>query len=68
MPFDEMVEVEIQVIVEQIRGLNQSIEKLEQTIKDRGQKLKGHRKRTSQSDQYQRDWKSGGQHFALCDR
>ena len=47
MPFDEMVEVEIQVIVEQIRGLNQSIEKLEQTIKDRGQKLKGHRNLTS---------------------
>jgi hypothetical protein len=35
MNFDEMVELELQVIVEQIRGLNQSIAKLEQTIKDR---------------------------------
>src|SRR5579864_8312754 len=35
MRFDEMVEVELQVIVEQIRGLNQSIGKLEQTIRDR---------------------------------
>jgi transposase len=47
MQFDEMVEVELQVIVEQIRGLNQSIAKLEQTIRDRGQKLKGHRNLTS---------------------
>jgi transposase len=47
MRFDEMVEVELQVIVEQIRGLNQSIGKLEQTIRDRGQKLKGHRNLTS---------------------
>jgi len=47
MHFDEMVEVELQVIVEQIRGLNQSIAKLEQTIRDRGQKLKGHRNLTS---------------------
>jgi transposase len=45
--FDEMVELELEVIVEQIRGLNQSIGKLEQTIKDRGQKLKGHRNLTS---------------------
>jgi len=47
MRFDEMVEVELQVIVEQIRGLNQSIGKLEQTIHDRGQKLQGHRNLTS---------------------
>ncbi len=47
MHFDEMVELELQVIVEQDRGLNRSIEKLEQTIKDRGQKLKGHRNLTS---------------------
>ncbi len=47
MQFDEMVEVELQVIVKQIRGLNQSIAKLEQTIRDRGQKLKGHRNLTS---------------------
>lgn len=47
MHFDEMVELELEVIVEQIRGLNQSIAKLEQTIKDRGQKLKGHRNLTS---------------------
>jgi transposase len=47
MRFDEIVEVELQVIVKQIRGLNQSIGKLEQTIRDRGQKLKGHRNLTS---------------------
>ena len=47
MPFDEMVELELEVIVEQIRGLNQSIGKLEQTIRDRGQKLKGHGNLTS---------------------
>ena len=47
MPFDEMVELELQVIVEQIRGLNQSIGKLEQIITDRGQKLQGHRNLTS---------------------
>ncbi len=47
MRFDEMVELELQVIVEQIRGLNRSIDKLEQTIKDRGQKLEGHRNLTS---------------------
>jgi transposase len=47
MHFDEMVELELQVLVEQIRGLNQSIGKLEQTIRDRGQKLKGHRNLTS---------------------
>jgi transposase len=47
MHFDEMVELELQVMVEQIRGLNQSIGKLEQTIKDRGQKLKGYRNLTS---------------------
>jgi transposase len=47
MQFDEMVEVELQVIVDQIRGLNQSIGKLEQTIRDRGHKLKGHSNLTS---------------------
>jgi transposase len=47
MHFDEMVAIELQVIVEQIRGLNQSIAKLEQTIKERGQQLKGHRNLTS---------------------
>lgn len=47
MHFDEMVEVELQVIVEQVRGLNQSIGKLEQTMRDRGQKLKGHCNLTS---------------------
>jgi transposase len=43
MQFDEMVKVELEVIVEQVRSLNQSLGKLEQTIKDWGQKLKGHR-------------------------
>jgi transposase IS116/IS110/IS902 family protein len=45
--FDDMVELELQVIVEQIRGLYRSIGKLEQAIEDRGQKLEGHRTLTS---------------------
>jgi transposase len=43
MTFDAIVEVELRVIVGQIRALNQSIAELEKTIKGEGAKLPGHR-------------------------
>lgn len=43
MKFDSIVEVELSVLVDQIRSLNESIAKLEQSIKDEGQKLPGHK-------------------------
>lgn len=42
MIFDPMVEVELGVLVEQIRSLNKSIAKLDVSIKDGGQELPGH--------------------------
>jgi len=45
--FDTLVAVELKVLVEQIRTLNKSITELEQTIKDEGGKLQGHRNLTS---------------------
>ena len=42
LPFDEMVRIELRVIVEQIRSLNQSIAELEKTIGEEGSKLAGH--------------------------
>jgi transposase len=45
--FDTLVAVELKVLVEQIRALNKSIAELEQTIKDEGGKLQGHRNLTS---------------------
>jgi len=42
MYLGEVVDVELQVLVEQIRGLNQSIAKLEKTISEQGPKLPGH--------------------------
>jgi transposase len=47
LEFDRMVELELEVIVEEIRSLNQRIAKLEQVIRDEGQKLAGHRNLTS---------------------
>ena len=47
MPFDPMVQIELKVIVEQIRSLNQSIAELEKTITDEGRKLPGHKNLTS---------------------
>src|SRR5260221_5333622 len=41
--FDPMIRIELKVIVEQIRSLNQSIAELEKTITEEGQKLKGHK-------------------------
>lgn len=43
MIFDPMVEIELGVLVEQIRSLNRSIAKLEISIKEGGQELPGHK-------------------------
>ena len=47
MRFDPMIRIELKVIVEQIRSLNQSIAELEKTITEEGQKLQGHKNLTS---------------------
>jgi transposase len=47
MEVEELTQLEVQVIVEQIRSLNQSIAKLEEVIDREGKKLKGHRNLTS---------------------
>jgi len=47
MRFDPMVELELQVIVEQIRHLNEGIGKLDDQIKSGGEKLPGHENLTS---------------------
>ena len=46
MKFDPMIRIELKVIVEQIRSLNQSIAELEKTITEEGQKLQGHKNLT----------------------
>jgi transposase len=43
LPFDEIVQIELRVIVEQIRSLNKSIADLEKAIGDAGSKLEGHK-------------------------
>jgi transposase len=47
MRFDPMVRIELEVIVEEIRSLNERIAKLEKTIADEGSKLEGHKNLTS---------------------
>ncbi len=47
LPFDEIVPIELRVIVDQIRSLNQSIPELEKTIGEQGSKLEGHQSLTS---------------------
>lgn len=47
LPFDEMVQVELRVLVDQIHSLNKSIADLEDTIKREGQTLKGYQNLTS---------------------
>ena len=42
LPFDEIVQIELRVIVGQIRSLSQSIAQLEKTIGEEGSKLEGH--------------------------
>jgi len=47
MKFDAMVKLELEVIIEEIRSLNQRITKLEKAIADEGSKLEGHKNLTS---------------------
>jgi transposase len=47
MQFDPMVQIELEVIVEEIRSLNQRVAKLEKAIADEGAKLEGHKNLTS---------------------
>jgi transposase len=47
MRFDPMVKIELEVMVEEIRSLNQRIAKLEKTIAEEGSKLEGHKNLTS---------------------
>ena len=47
MHFEPLVHLELEIIVDQIRSLNQSIAKLEETIGKEGQKLEGHKNLTS---------------------
>jgi len=44
---DDIVHVEIDVLVDQINSLNESIKKLDEQIKDRGKKMDGHKNLTS---------------------
>lgn len=43
LPFDPLVQLELRVIVEQIRSLNQSTAELEKAIAEEASKLKGHK-------------------------
>ena len=47
MRLDPIVKIELEVLVEEIRSLNQRIAKLDQTIADEGSKLEGHKNLTS---------------------
>jgi len=47
MRFDAMVQIELEVIIEEIRSLNQRIAKLEKTIVEEGSQLEGHKNLTS---------------------
>jgi transposase len=47
MHFEMLVHLELEIIVDQIRSLNQSVAKLEATIRSEGQKLEGHKNLTS---------------------
>jgi transposase len=47
MKFEAMVKLELEVIIEEIRSLNQRVAKLETAITDEGSKLKGHKNLTS---------------------
>lgn len=43
LPFEAIVQIELRIIVEQIRSLNNSIAELEKTITEEGSKLEGHK-------------------------
>jgi DNA gyrase/topoisomerase IV subunit A len=42
LPLDALVQVELRILVEQIRSLNKSIAELEKTIAEEASKLEGH--------------------------
>jgi transposase len=43
LPFDHLTQIELRVLVDQIRSINKSIAELEKAIKDEGPKLPGHK-------------------------
>lgn len=47
MRFDTLVDLELKIIIDQIRSLNKSIAELEETIAEQGRNLKGHTNLTS---------------------
>jgi transposase len=47
MKFDPMVKIELEVLVEEIRSLNEKIARLEKAISGEGSKLEGHKNLTS---------------------
>jgi len=47
LPFDELLQVELRVIVDQIRSLNKSIAELDKTIAEASSELEGHTNLTS---------------------
>ena len=47
LSFEELVQIELRVIVAQIRSLNQSIRELDRIIAEEGSKLEGHKNLTS---------------------
>jgi hypothetical protein len=47
LPFEPLVQIELRVIVAQIRSLNQSIGELDRIIGEEGSKLEGHKNLTS---------------------
>jgi len=47
MPFDVLVNLELKIIIDQIRSLNKSIAELEEAVGKEGQKLDGHKHLTS---------------------
>jgi transposase len=42
LPFDEIVQIELRILVDQIRSINRNVAELEKTITDAGSKLEGH--------------------------
>jgi transposase len=43
LPFDALVQLELRILIEQIRSLNKSIAELEKTIAEEGSQLEGHK-------------------------
>ena len=47
MPFDPLVNLELKIIMDQIRSLNKSVAGLEETMGKEGQQLEGHKDLTN---------------------